>query len=315
MKLTELKEYAFQNGIDITGLTKKADIEDAIREQLETADEVDEEEETEFGEGEDEGGHMTAEYGEEEEEEESVLDFEMLGPSDNPAENYVNMLVYARSGAGKTYFAGTAPKPFIMAADPRGHDSVPQKIPGKIVSSLEEVNTIIEWFESGGHVDHGIRTLIVDGLNFIHDMFLTETGMYMHETMGAKDPDLMPIAGQMKILRSYKRMMLRFLNLNSTLPKENRVHVIFTALEMRIKEDDDAPFQIAPLLGTKSINEVFPALFSVIAYITPVGEDAEGNLTKDRKVLFTEYRGIMARDRLGIFPTMGQSFRIDEYIK
>jgi len=162
---------------------------------------------------------------------------------------------------------------------------------------------------------HGVRTLIVDGLNFVHDMYLTEVGNYMVDSMGAKDPDLMPISGQMKILRSYKRMLLRMVELTTLFPVENRVHVIFTTLEEQLKEDEMAPFTIRPKFGSKSNNEQFPALFSIIGYVVPVGEDDDGNLTKQRKVLFTEYRGIMARDRLSIFPDVVIDLNLSDYLE
>lgn len=245
-----------------------------------------------------------------------------LGDARDKSHEKINMLVYARSGAGKTYWASSAPAPFFMACDPRGFDSVPKKrywkdgkLPGKIVYTLSDILEVIEWFEGGEHVAHGIKTLVVDGLNFIHDMYLTEIGEYMVETMGAKDPDLMPISGQMKILRSYKRLLNRLINLTSLYPEKNRVHVIFTTLEESMKEDELAPYVLRPNLGTKTNNERFPPMFSVIAYITPVGEDENGELTQERKVLMTEYRGIMARDRLGIFPLMGKAPDLSEYLK
>lgn len=229
--------------------------------------------------------------------------------------SHVNMLIYGRSGAGKTYRAATAPNPYIMACDPRGHDSIPFEIPGKVVRSLQDIVDVIEWFESGQHKAHGIETLIVDGLNFVYDMFLQETGDYMVTAMGAKDPDLMPIGGQMKILRSYKRLLTRLVNLTQLEPEGNRVHVIFTCLDEHLKDAEEAPFEIQPMFGSKTMNRSFPALFSVIAYIAPVGEDEDGNPTTERRMLFTEYRGILARDRLGIFPLMGEAPNLSEYLK
>ena len=239
-------------------------------------------------------------------------EFEMLGRSER---SKINMVIYGRSGAGKTYRAATAPSPYILACDPIGHDSIPFKLPGKVVYTLEEIADVIRWFEDGRHVAHGIKTLIVDGLNFIHDMFLKETGEYMVSAMGAKDPDLMPIAGQMKILRTYKRMLLRTINLTQLEQEDYRVHVVFTCLDEHLKDSEEAPFQIRPLFGSKSMNQTFPALFSAIGYIIPTGEDEEGSISSERRMLFTEYRGILARDRLGIFPLMGEAPNLSEYLK
>jgi len=315
MTVAELKEYAKEHGVDITGLTKKAEIESAIRDAL-TQEE--ENEDNVIKELHQEELQEQVEEEEEEEEEEdfySGLDQLQYFGQGGEERTHANILFYARSGAGKTYLSGTAPSPFILAIDPRGHDSIPKKIPGRKVSSLSEISQVLEWFEEGNHLKHGIRTLIVDGLNFVHDMYLTEVGNFMVDTMGAKDPDLMPISGQMKILRSYKRMLLRMVELTTLFPVENRVHVIFTTLDEQVKEDDLAPFTIRPKFGSKSNNEQFPALFSIIGYVVPVGEDDDGNLTKQRKVLFTEYRGIMARDRLNIFPDVVTDLNLSDYLE
>jgi len=246
------------------------------------------------------------------EKEAPLKELTMLGRGER---SRVNMVIYGRSGAGKTYRAATAPSPYLVAFDPKGHDSVPFQIPGELTETLADVVEQVEWFEAGNHIKYGIKTFIGDGLNFVHDMFLKETGEYMVNTMGAKDPDLMPIAGQMKILRAYKRLMLRIVNLTQLEPKELRVHVVLTCLDEHVKDDEKAPFQIRPLFGSRSMNQTFPALFSTIGYIEPVGEDEEGKLTTERKMLFTEYRGILARDRLGIFPLAGEAPNLSEYLK
>lgn len=260
------------------------------------------------------GGNVTKENVVSEEEVDVLVgpEFEMLGRGER---SKINMVIYGRSGAGKTYRAATSPSPYILACDPRGHDSVPFKLPGRVVYTLEEIADTIRWFEAGSHVKYGIKTLIVDGLNFVHDMFLKETGDYMVSAMGAKDPDLMPIAGQMKILRTYKRMLLRTINLTQLEQEDYRVHVIFTCLDENLKDSEEAPFQIQPLFGSKSMNKTFPALFSAIGYIVPIGEDKEGSISTERRMLFTEYRGILARDRLGIFPLMGEAPNLSEYLK
>ncbi len=227
----------------------------------------------------------------------------------------VNMVVHGRSGAGKTYFAATAPNSYLLALDPSGHDSIPYEIPGKIATSLSDVSDVVEWFENGEHLEHGIRTLIVDGMNFGYDMLVKEIGTEITEQGRAPSVDRLPYGGGLEIMNPYKRMLLRFVNLTTMEPQEYRVNVIITTLDEHVKESEEAPFNIRPQFGTRAMNQNFPALFSVIAYIVPVGEDDEGKLTTERRVLFTEYRGILARDRLGIFPLMGPAPNLSDYLK
>lgn len=225
----------------------------------------------------------------------------------------VDMVIYGRSGAGKTYRAATAPSPFIMSPDPTGHRSVPYTIPGKVINTLEEVNEVMNWFESGGHQEHDIETLIVDGVSFFYDLYTKEVGQYFVDQHGSKDVDLMPIQARLKINNAFKRLLRRMVNLTQN---EHPVNVIFTTLDERLKEDDKATFQVRPKFGSAGMNEIYPAFFSVISYIEPIGEeDEEGNPNETRKMLFTEYRGILARDRLGLFPKAApEAVDLSEYL-
>lgn len=241
------------------------------------------------------------------------MDFQMLGRGSDDSTAKVDMVIYGRSGAGKTYRSATAPSPFIISPDPTGHKSVPYAIPGVVINTLEQVHEVLDWFESGGHVEQGIKTLIVDGVSFFYDLYTKEVGQYFVDTHGAKDVDLMPIAARLKISNSYKRMLRRMVNLTQT---ETPVHVIFNTLDERLKEDEKADFQVRPKFGSSGMNETFPAYFSIIAYIEPAGvEDEEGKPVETRKMLFTEYRGILARDRLGIFPkAVDEAVNLSEYL-
>jgi len=242
------------------------------------------------------------------------MDFQTLGRGKDEEKVCTDILIYGRSGAGKTYRAATAPSPFIISPDPTGHRSVPYPIPGRVIHKLSDVEEVLEWFESGQHVEHGIRTCIIDGLSFFYDLFTTEVGRYWVETQGAKDMDMIPIAARNKIMQSYRRLVRRMVSLTQN---ENPVNVVFTTLDERLEEGDKAQFQIRPKFGSAGMNENFPGFFSVITYIEPVGEeDEDGIPLKTRKMLFTEYKGIMARDRLGVFPDYApEAVNLSEYLK
>lgn len=241
------------------------------------------------------------------------MDFQILGRGTEDSKAKVDMVIYGRSGAGKTYRASTAPEPFIISPDPTGHKSVPYAIKGKVINTLDEVGFVLDWFESGGHVEHGIETLIVDGVSFFYDIYNKEMGQYFVDYHGAKDIDMIPIAARLKISNGFKRMLRRMVNLTQN---ESPVHVVFTTLDERLKEDERADFQIRPHFGSAKMNETFPAYFSVISYIEPTGaEDEDGNPLDERKMLFTEYRGILARDRLGIFPKAAEAVNLSDYLK
>jgi len=241
------------------------------------------------------------------------MDFQDLGRGSEDLKAKVDMVLYGRSGAGKTYRSATAPNPFIISPDPTGHKSVPYSIKGKVINNTGEVAEVLDWFETGGHAEHDIKTLIVDGVSFFYDLFTKEMGEYFVQHHGSKDADMMPIAARGKISNAYKRMLRRMVNLTQG---SNPVHVIFNTLDETVKEDEKADFQVRPHFGSAKMNETFPAFFSVIAYIQPVGgEEEDGTPNEDRKMLFTEYRGVLARDRLGIFPkAVDQAVNLSEYL-
>jgi len=243
------------------------------------------------------------------------LEIQTLGRGSDDERMGLDMLIYGRSGAGKTYRAGTAPKPFIVSPDPTGHKAIPYEVPGKLVRCVQDAVDVLEFFQSGGHVGKA-DTLIVDGISFLYDLYVKEVGQYMVDYHGAKDPDLMPISGRLKINNKFKQLLRDMIDLTQINPPERRVHVIMTTLEERVKEDEEAPFNIRPHFGTQTMNQNLPALFTVIGYIAPYGEDSEGNLTDLRKMLFTEYKGILARDRTGTFPAMcAEAPNLSEYLQ
>lgn len=232
--------------------------------------------------------------------------------TDGKLQQPVDLLIYGRSGAGKTYRAATAPKPiFVATPDPTGHHSIPFPVDGVVINEVKQMREVIEFFETQ---EHSYNTLIVDGLSWMHDLLVSEIGQYWYEYRDAKDPDLMPIQGRQKVINIFKDLVRRCVNLTQ-LPLKP-VNVIFTTLEERLKEDEEAEYQVRPRIGTARINDQFAAFFSVITYIKPIGElDENGYPDPSRVMLFSEYKGILARDRTGVFPLMGPAVDFTEYLK
>lgn len=238
---------------------------------------------------------------------------EVLGRTDDNRTK-VDMLIYGRSGAGKTFRAATAPGPYVMSPDPTGHKSIPYPIGGKLIKRIQDANDVLDRFEQG-YYEGKVETLIVDGVSFFYNMWEREMGEYYMQYRGAKDPDQLPIDARGKINKRFREFLTRCVNLTQIDPPERRVHVICTTLEERLKESDEAPFSIRPLFGSQNMNLNYPALFTVISYIFPVGEDSEGNPSKQRSMIFTEYRKVLARDRLGIFPELcSEAPNLEEYL-
>lgn len=244
------------------------------------------------------------------------LSNEMLGKvldEEGKLATHVDMLIYGKSKSGRTYRASTAPNPYLITADPTGHKSIPYAIPGRVVSSITQVREDLEEFKKGGH---GFDSLILDGLSFMHDLYVKEVGQYFVAQFGAKDEDMISIGARGKILKTYKELLSLAISLTDLPNKEDRVHVICTTDEERVKESEDAPFSIRPHFGTKSMNQEYPKLFSIISYIKPTATlNDDGTIDESRKMLFAEYEGIQAGDRLKMFPSFcDEAPNLSEYL-
>lgn len=223
---------------------------------------------------------------------------------------YADILLYGPTGAGKTYLGSTIVEDpttelFVLACDPTGHKGIPAMVPGKKITQSSIINDVYKEFVKGGH---GYKAILFDGLSFFHDLVLKEMGQYYANEKGAKDPDLMPIQGRIKVTAKLANIYRAFIDLtqqtksDGSIDHDRCVHVVFTTLDERLHESEEADFMKRPLIGTDKINTKFPAFFSVQGYVSPVGGEKEGKPNMDRKVLFTKQGGMQAKDRLGIFP-------------
>lgn len=244
-----------------------------------------------------------------------------LGRETSPegkVKTHVDLLIYGRSKVGKTRLASTAPRPYVIAADPAGHKAFPYAVPGMIPSASAEgsaIDSILRTMLYFYTHDHPFDTLVLDGLTFLHDTFMREIGADYAARGKSADPDLLGWDQRTKILRQYKDILRRGIGLTQLENPNRRMHFICTTLEESIKDDPEAPFQIRPLFGTKSMNDDYPSLFTSICYITLDQNTKEGATTGDRVCLFSQMPGgILAGDRLDMFPHIAKNVNLSDYL-
>ena len=231
-----------------------------------------------------------------------------LGRSDY---THVDIMLYGASGAGKTHLASTAPQPlYCVAGDPTGHKAIPYKADGVMPKTLNDLREVIEGFHEGGH---GYKTLLIDGYNLIFNLFVNEVAQSFFDQTGKGDPDLVPLNAWNKIYRMFERFTRSIVDMTQV--DGDRVHVIFTTIEERVKEDEYAPFAIRPFVGTEKLNTFIIPIPSIIGYVKPIGGETDGEPNQTREVLFYKRGTEYARDRLGMFPPKVEGLNLSDYLK
>jgi hypothetical protein len=78
---------------------------------------------------------------------------------------YVNALVYGLPGSGKTWFVGSAPKPYIICSErlPAGLAIAGKAIPYVMIETMEDLFLVLNEIEQGKRAV-GMETIILDSL-------------------------------------------------------------------------------------------------------------------------------------------------------
>jgi hypothetical protein len=104
---------------------------------------------------------------------------------------YPKLLIYGASGAGKTRFASTAPKPLFADLE-KGMASVQRQVGRWPVESLSDLGALIKYLETENDPTSpdGYQTVVIDSLN--------EVQRLLNEYVLAMDPDVgrRPFKGQ-----------------------------------------------------------------------------------------------------------------------
>jgi ATP-dependent Clp protease ATP-binding subunit ClpA len=210
---------------------------------------------------------------------------------------HFNMLVYGRSGVGKTRLAGSAfevpeMKRVLFVDIEGGSLTLRKEFP-----DVEQVR-VKTWFEMQGLYDalfaggHGFSTVIVDSLTEIQKFNMSEIMRTLVDKNEERDLDVPSLREWGKNLEQTRRFVRAFRDLP--------LNVIFTALEREDKDRMNRPVKL-PSLSGKMSNEVAAFLDIVLYYNVKEVHGTEG--VKQLRVLQSQAtESTIAKDRSGLLP-------------
>jgi len=205
-----------------------------------------------------------------------------------------NMLVYGRSGVGKTYLAGSSiavpEMNRVLFIDVEGGTMTLRKTFSDVetvrVKTWRNVQEVYDELYAGGH---GFNTVILDSLTEIQKFNMSEIMRNLIESgKDNMDMDVPSIREWGKNLEQIRRFVRAFRDLP--------VNVIFTALEREDKDRMGRPVRL-PSLSGKMAGEV-AAFLDIVLYYTV--KEVDGQQVRVLQSVATE--STIAKDRSGMLP-------------
>lgn len=190
-------------------------------------------------------------------------------------EDYFSILIYGRSGTGKTATSSTFPKPMLLLdVNERGTDTI-AKVPGIDVFRVEDWNEVEEvyWFLKSGSSKYA--SVVIDQITQMQDLAMAHVKKdgNKEETDILSRRDWGQISGLMKTwLFNYRDLI------------DEKLYVVFVAHERTNDSGDSVEDQIDPTIGARLMPSLAAAVNGAVSAIgnTFIREEYTGQ-GKDRE--------------------------------
>jgi hypothetical protein len=226
-------------------------------------------------------------------------------------EDFVNLLVYGKSGVGKTVWAGSAEGVLFIAPEDDGTISAKRrgsKAKKWKVKSWDDLMEALEWLED--NEDHGFEVICIDSITHMQQILLRHILQIVVEEKPDRDLDIPAIQDHQKWQNMFKRFVLRF----NALP----VNVVWTAL-VRNETDEEGQDFLTPDIQGKG----YQMSQTICSYMTSYGclqaKRVKNKTAKEGEPEYRIVRGItwedtgvvQGKDRTGVLApkTTGKSLQ------
>jgi AAA domain len=205
-----------------------------------------------------------------------------------------NLLVYGKSGVGKTRFAGSAAlipsmSPVLFIDIEGGTFSIRELYPGVHVvrvTSFDELQEVYDYLFEG---NHPYKTCVVDSLTETQKFSMAGIMLKLIQKEPDRDPDIPSVREWGKNIEQIRRFVRAFRDLP--------INTIFTALAQEVKNGKTGAIEKKPYLNGKLADEVSGFLDIVMYYYNkPVDGQSQ------RLLLSMATEDVIAKDRSDRLP-------------
>jgi hypothetical protein len=213
---------------------------------------------------------------------------------------YLNILVYADSGTGKTTLAGSASEvedmyPVLVVDIEGGTESLRHTYPNVDVVRVRtwnEMQLLYDTLQSG---DHPYKTVVLDSLTEIQKFSMYQIMEDLIKSNPDRDPDIPSMREWGKNIEQLRRFVRAFRDLD--------MHTIFTAL-VRVDKNPRTGLETRkPMLSGKLADEVAAFLDIVVYYYTKeIFREGADESDTVRLMLTRKTEDTVAKDRSGNLP-------------
>lgn len=238
-------------------------------------------------------------------------------------EESINLMVYAKSGVGKTVFGGSADTAALGDARMRTlfiaveNGTVSAKRQGSTadiwpVETWSDIVKAYEWLSDPENEDHGYELIVIDSLTQMQQMCMRAILDKGVEENSSRDPDI----PQLHDWQKFYNMFQRFINAFCDLP----INVLFTALVRNVQDEKGEEFLLPDIQGRGyQVAQYVCGMMSSFGYMKMQRKrvkQGDKTVTKIiRRIIWQDTGVVQGKDRYGVLAPFTEDKTLHQIIQ